>query len=425
MARTAAALRKTTGVGQLTLVEHALCPLDARSSLTENLVFDTRYFYTAVADAGRLTARARVFCPLGLSAADELYLWGLLALTLLQPDPQPELSATPHWCLRQLGVINQASKRGGRQYHQFAEAIRRLSAVTYMCDAFYDPVRGEHRRVSFRFFSYSLPSVGSSRAWRIVWDPLFFEIVKATTGHFRFDLAVYRELDAASRRLFLFSSKVLSRISELKALPLEHVAIDLLGFSPTLATRELKAKVGRCLAKLTEFGVLVDSEVFRTRPGKYFVRLGRGPYFAAKWKQEFKPNLADSPLFDTLLQIGFEEAAAARLMRKYPPRLLSEWADITQAAKERFGRDFFKRSPMAYFVDSVSKAAAGNRTAPDWWHELKRAENQKHELTEEGKSLFTRLRSELFGPDVSVPSPSAVAAKKRPVATIADILSKA
>jgi len=105
--------------------------------------------------------------------SDELYLWGLLALTLLQPKPEPELFATPHWCLRQLGVINQTNKRGGRQYKQFAEAIRRLSAVTYMNDGFYDPIREEHRRVSFRFFSYSLPvDIQSSRAWRIAWDPM-------------------------------------------------------------------------------------------------------------------------------------------------------------------------------------------------------------------------------------------------------------
>lgn len=389
--------RKATGIGQLSLVEHALCPLDPRSSLVDNLVFDTKYFYNSGTD-GRLISRTKVFCPLGLSAADELYLWGLLALTLLQPDPQPELFATPHWCLRQLGVINQTNKRGGRQYQQFAEAIRRLSAVTYMSDAFYDPIRQEHRRVSFRFFSYSLPcDLNSSRAWRIVWDPLFFEMVKATAGHFRFDLAVYRELDAASRRLFLFTSKVLSRCTELKALPLEHVSSDLLGFSSTLSTREAKAKVTRCLAKLTELHVLSDAEVFRTSPGRYFVRMSRGPYFATKAKREYTPTPLDSPLFDSLVSIGLEEDAAARLIRKYPAKLLSEWVDITQAAKERFGVGFFKKSPMAFLVDSVAKAATGTRTAPDWWLDLKRDEAQRHEMSKEAKVMFSRIRAEIFG----------------------------
>lgn len=397
MAKAKKQIKRTTGVGQLSLVEHALCPLDSRSSLVENLVYDAEYFYSGGSDS-RKKALARVFCPLGLSASDELYLWGLLALTLLQPEPELELFATPHWCLRQLGVINQTSKRGGRQYKQFSEAIRRLSAVTYMNDGFYDPIRSEHRRVSFRFFSYSLPvDLKSSRAWRISWDPIFFEMVKAASGHFRFDLAVYRELDAASRRLFLFVSKVLSRRTHLKALRLEHVAVNLLGFSSSLQTREMKAKVSRSLKKLVDLHVLANAEVFKTSPGKYFVRLSRGPYFAQKRQRSYLADAADSPLFETLQTIGFEEDAAARLIHRFPSRLLSEWSDITQAAQERFGKDFFHKTPMAYLVDSVTKASQGNRTAPDWWHELKRDENQRLEMSVESKQLFSKIRSELFG----------------------------
>ena len=365
--------------------------------MVENLVYDAHYNYST-ADAQRRTAYTKVFCPLGLSAADELYLWGLLALTLLQPKAEPELFATPHWCLRQLGVINQSSKRGGRQYKQFAEAMRRLSAVTYMSDGFYDPVRSEHRRVSFRFFSYSLPmDLDSSRAWRIAWDPVFFEMVEAASGHFRFDLAVYRELDAASRRLFLFASKVLSRRAQLRALRLEHVAVNMLGFSPTLSTRDMKAKVGKCLKKLVDLHVLSDAEIFKTSPGKYFIRLSRGAYFVQKRPKQYVASAEDSPLFETLQTIGFEEAAAARLIKRFPTRLLCEWCDITQAARERFGVEFFHRSPMAYLVDNVTKAAVGNRTAPDWWYELKRAEIQKHDLDEESRKLFGRIRTELFG----------------------------
>ncbi|MCC7334766.1 MAG: hypothetical protein IT422_06705 [Pirellulaceae bacterium] len=397
MAAKSAQAKRTTGVGQLSLVEHALCPLDSRSSLVDNLVFDAEYHYYADSDSKR-SARARVFCPLGLSAADELYLWGLLALTLLQPNPEPELFATPHWCLRQLGVINQMNKRGGRQYKQFAEAIRRLSAVTYMNDGFYDPIREEHRRVSFRFFSYSLPvDLESSRSWRIAWDPIFFEMVQAAAGHFRFDLAVYRELDAASRRLFLFVSKVLPRRSHLNALRLEHVAVNILGFSPSVATRDMKVKVSKCLQNLIDLHVLSDAEVFKTAPGRYFVRLSRGPYFAQKSQRAYIASAEDSPLFETLQQIGFEEAAAARLIAKFPTRLLSEWSDITQAAIERFGVSYFHKSPMAYLVDSVTKASTGNRTAPDWWQDLKRAERQEMQMSVESQRVFTQIRAELFG----------------------------
>ena len=115
-----------------------------------------------------------------------------------------EFHATPHYCLRRLNVVDQHARRGGRQYRQFTQAIERLSLIRYRNDSFYDPVRGEHRRVSFGFFSYSLPlNPQSSRAWRFGWDPIFFDLVRATGGHFRFDLDIYRRLDPASRRLLL------------------------------------------------------------------------------------------------------------------------------------------------------------------------------------------------------------------------------
>lgn len=416
-------MRRVTGIGQLSLVEHALCPLDSRTSLVENLIFRSEYSYSDAAQSRR-TATAQVFCPLGLSAADELYLWGLLALTLLQPEPEPELFASPHWCLRQLGIINQNGKRGGRQYRQFAEALRRLSAVSYMNDAFYDPVRNEHRRVSFHFFSYSTPEeIDSCRAWRIAWDPIFFELVKAAAGHFRFDLAVYRELDAASRRLFLFLCKVFSRKAQLKAIRLEHLAVNLLGFSATLATREMKAKVSRCLSSLIEFHVLSNAEVFRTSPGRFFVRLERGPYFETRMVRSFQPVPSDSPLFETLLTIGFDDAAATRLLRRYPQRLLAVWTDVTQAALERRGPSFFHKSPMAYLVDSVSKAALGKRTPPDWWLDQKRAESRGHQLSDEGLALFSRLRAELFSSDQSPVQGSTTSSPTAGPTKIASILS--
>lgn len=386
---------RVNGLGQLSLVEHALCPLDARESLVPNLVYSTGYQYSDK-QGHRATANARIFSPLGLSASDELYLWGLLALTMLNPEPDPEFVATPHWVLRQLGVINQQSKRGGRQYKQFRESLRRLSAVTYINDAFYDPLRSEHRRVSFSFFSYSLPQdLKSSRAWRIAWDPIFFEMVKSGSGHFRFDLAVYRELDAASRRLFLFVSKVLSRRTQLKAVSLHHVAVELLGFSPGLTTTKMKSKVRRCLQKLQDMQVLSEAVIFKTAPGRYFVRMQRGPYFDRK-HASYQMRAADSPLLDTLRTIGFEDAAAIRLIRRFPHRLLSEWSDITQAAIEH-RKVRFRKTPMAFLVDSVTKASQGTRTAPDWWCDMKRAESRNHQLSSEGKQVFDRVRSKVFG----------------------------
>ena len=73
------------GVGQLTLVEHALCPLDNRTSLRENLRHVCQYRYSD-ANGCSQTARVAVHCPLGLSSGDEFYLWGLLALTFRRPN---------------------------------------------------------------------------------------------------------------------------------------------------------------------------------------------------------------------------------------------------------------------------------------------------------------------------------------------------
>ena len=391
--------RRRSAIGQLTLVEHALCPLDSRASLVENLVHEAEYHYST-ARGKRKQARVRVFCPLGLSASDELYLWGLLALTMAQADPQPDLRATPHWCLRELGIIDQDSRRGGRQYRQFSAALSRLSVVKYMSDAFYDPVRAEHRRVSFGFLSYSLPmDIDSSRAWRIMWDPLFFEMTRAAAGHFRFDLETYRGLDPASRRLFLFVSKVFARRPLLGGLPLEHLAIDLLGFSSSLSTRDMKAKVRKCLDRLTGVDVLGQWKIEKRTPGRYVVRLERGPYFEQSLTKPSKQLTAqEHPIWELLEQIGFEPAAAVRLIRRYPSRLLEEWADITLAARDRFGASFFRKSPMAYMVDSLKGATQGRRTAPDWWLELRRREQSKNnELSSESQELFQRIRTEVFG----------------------------
>ena len=180
------------GRAQLTLVEHALCPLDPAASLVEGLLHRSEFFYL---DENRHQKKAtvRVSCPFGLSAVDEFYLWGLVALTLTQDDPSVEFYATPHYCLSELGLIPRGGAKGGKNYALFRQALTRLASVTYLNDHFYDPVRGEHRDVNFHFLSFSLPiDPASSRAWRFVWDPIFFEFCQAARGSLIFDLDVYR-----------------------------------------------------------------------------------------------------------------------------------------------------------------------------------------------------------------------------------------
>lgn len=389
------------GRGQLTLVEHALCPLDPQASLVENLVHDASY---GLMDRNRTWRKAcvRVMCPLGLSASDEFYLWGLLALTFAEHESDGQFHATPHYCLTRMGAID-AQCRGGKHYQLFAQAIERLSAVRYQNDHFYDPVRGEHRRVGFGFFSYSLPlDPKSNRAWRIAWDPIFFEFAKASSGHLRFDLELYRQLDPATRRLFLLLSKIFYRKSVTPSFDLRTLGVNVLGFCPRLCARDLKRKVAHCVRELQSLGIVggdTGDVLFRKRrPGEYAFSLTRGANFQSRMTAPARSGGKDTALYEPLTRIGLTEQSITSIIGKYPASLLREWSDITLAAMEKMGQRFFKKSPAAYFLDNVKNAAQGTRTAPDWWLEMR-----KEEMHYSGRKKTTRLPSAgRGGPSASV-----------------------
>ncbi|HEY1598863.1 MAG TPA: hypothetical protein VGG64_04630 [Pirellulales bacterium] len=61
------------GLTQLSLVEHALCPLDPQTSLRPNLEHSAEYFFSD-RQGNRRKAIVRVLCPHGMSANDEFYL---------------------------------------------------------------------------------------------------------------------------------------------------------------------------------------------------------------------------------------------------------------------------------------------------------------------------------------------------------------
>jgi hypothetical protein len=394
---------RVPGRAQLTLVEHALCPLDTSVSLAGGLTHDSEFFFT---DPNRhqQKATAKVICPFGLSPADEFYLWGLVALTLSQPEPSFEFYATPYYCLTELGVIATKSgreRRGGKDYALFREALARLATVTYLCDRFYDPVRGEHRNVAFGFLSYSLPAdSASSRAWRFVWDPIFFEFCQAAKGSLLFDLETYRSLDFASRRLFLLLRKIFYRNPESPAFDARHLAVNVLGFAPSVEVKLLKVKLAHCATRLAEHGIIrLPTEgddakrLFeKTGVGAYGIRFQRGSYFE---KRPVPAQLlaTESALFGPLKAIGFDDAAAVRIITKYKPQLIQVWADITLAAKEK-GPGFFKASPQAYFIDNVENAAQGTRTPPDWWYQHRKAEEESERGSRRAVLKFPEQKSE-------------------------------
>ena len=140
---------------QLSILEHALCPLDSRISLKPAFAYRTSFNYTDP-NRNRKQATVDVGAVHGISATDELCLWGLLGLALSQSEPGSDFQATPFWCLNQLGMINDA-KSGGEEFRLFRESLKRIAGVRYYCDRFFDPILREHREVSFGFLNFSLP----------------------------------------------------------------------------------------------------------------------------------------------------------------------------------------------------------------------------------------------------------------------------
>lgn len=329
-----------------------------------------------------------------MSAHDEVYLWGLVGLALSQSEPTPDFYATPHYCLRQLGII-EGRKYGGTEFRQFREGIRRLAGIQYECNRFYDPVRGEHRQVSFGLLNYSLPqSDDSARAWRFAWDPIFFEFCQATRGSLRFDLSVYRDLSAASRRLYLFLRKQFWRRDYTGVLEIRQLAISTLGFSESLETKIIKRKLSACVRELVESDIIrlaphqqsVADCFTRVKKGIHTLQLWRGEKFDDKGRERQRA-VSDSPLFDPLHSIGFDEIVIGRILKRHKPKLVEQWADITLAAMES---KRIQKSPQAFFQFHIDRAAKGELTPPDWWREYrKQQEQQEWEQNREKSSVLS------------------------------------
>ncbi len=266
----------------------------------------------------------------------------------------------------------------------FREAIRRLAGVKYTCSAFYDPLRHEHREVSFGFLSYSLPlSDSPSRAWRFAWDPIFWELCSATAGALRFDLHVYRGMSPATRRLYLLLKKLFWRAAETPELEIRELGIDVLGFSANSPTKELKRKISGCVGELlahdlVQLGLEQRSAsecILKHTKGVFALKLYRGTQFNRS-SSGSQAALNDSPLFDPLAAIGFDEASIRRILKQYPAKQIQLWADITLAAVEQ---KRIKDAPPAFFQYYIRRAAERRSTPPDWWREIDRRRRRDEE----------------------------------------------
>ena len=314
-------------------------------------------------------------------------------------------------------MIEAHTRRGGKQYQDFAKAIERLSQVTYLNDRFYDPMRAEHRKVSFGFLSYSLPlDPESCRAWRIAWDPIFFEIVQAAGGSFRFDLATYKELDPASRRLFLLLCKIFARRDTSPRFDLTHLAVNVLGFSSTVPIWDLKTKVWRCVCRLAELEVIGSADKERLfvkkEKGRFSITLERGKYFAKRRSVRQVLGGDETMVHEPLRILGFDDGGVRWLMRTFSMQLLREWTDIALRSQGEIRGIVFQDEAHKLGSWTTSRTPQlGGRTPPDWWHEQRRAENRASvrarrstatpvcelpNLPDESRRAFEKIASDMF-----------------------------
>ncbi len=282
-------------------------------------------------------------------------------------------------------------KEGSEEFRLFRDALKRLAGIRYHCDRFFDPVRREHREVSFGFLSYSLPlSNDTARSWRFAWDPIFWELCSATAGTLRFDVATYRDLSPASRRFYLLLKKLFWRNEHSPQLEIRELAVSTLGFSPELPTKEIKRKLLGCLQELLHHEIIqlgigqssVANCIIKKSKGVFTLQVCRGPGFNAATATG-QQKLEDLPIYDPLVALGFDRASIVRIANHHSPKLIQLWADITLAASEQ-GR--IDNSPQAFFTYYIQRATAGTCTPPDWWRDIERRRRSEEHAQQRKRS---------------------------------------
>jgi hypothetical protein len=160
--------------------------------------------------------------------------------------------------------------------------------------------------------------------------------------------------------------------------------VNVLGFSETIALRNLKQKVKRAALRLGAQNIIQISQNVDTRQlfvdredGGASLRLRRGPAFRKASRQLDVDAVRSLPIFEPLSAIGLDDKAIGWVAKNFRHQLIQQWADITLAAKERHGLTFFRKSPQAYFMNNLREAAENGRTPPDWWWACKREEEKR------------------------------------------------
>ena len=176
--------------------------------------------------------------------------------------------------------------------------------------------------------------------------------------------------------------------------------MNVLGFSPTLAMRNLKVKLWRCVERMIDLQVIKptskSSAFSKAGPGEYSIVFQQGDYFKRRNKILPPVPTGETAIHDVLRSLGFDDRGICRLIREFSPALLRVWTDVSLAAKERNGGAFIKKSPQAFLVDNLKNAAKGMHP-PDWYHEQRRAERRgrKTEPTVPWQCETRRCRTKL------------------------------
>ena len=359
-----------SAVAQLTLVEHSLCPLKPPPG---GFRHEPEYFFFQNGKKHRTTAI--VDCPLGLHPKDERSLSRLVALALSGDEPQPNLALGVRYLLRYLEL-----PVGGSNRQQVRETIRRLGNVSYRNENFYDPVTGEIREVSFKFFSYNLPKDDDSfRPWLIRFDPVFFEFCQVWGGFLGYQHRRYKKMRPATGRLFLWLKKMLYPNKKLTPYyDVEYLCVNVLGFAQHQRAAIYTAELRKCAAELAGNGAILlpsgglNELCEKRQKGQYRVRFERGPSFDQKLDEPLD-KLEDASI-TSMRAIGLDTVAIRNIRGRFKLEVINEAIDVTFARKER-GMGFSK-SPMAFFVDYCNKRSRGEITKPDWFLQLKKDEER-------------------------------------------------
>ena len=377
------------GMSQVSLVETALSPLDYAPDTPIKHVSD--FFYTTK-ERKRRKGQVTVNAPGGLSPTDELTLYGLLAITFADTRPVLELTATPHFLCRQLGL-----PIGGDHYKRLRESIHRLSLVHYHNSAWWDRQRSEHRDIGFHFLSHDLPSENrdSERGrepWSIVWNPLFFRLVLQSQGFIWFDFATYRDLkQPAARRGFLLLQKIFHHSDISPRFDLHSFAVNQLGYSPKLELKSIRQKLKKVIEIWQELGIVardMDHELFfrKESPGRWTLCLPRGPRFD---EQTVRPRVKplhpeDHPTWEILLQLGLTHQEILTVFDKHHEQMIyvTRAAIMARTSQNRVEPDI---DPKVRFFKILENAQTNfEELLPSWTiHEL--YESQKTESQETKK----------------------------------------